>query len=1066
MALRFTRPDSLKARITFATLGIFVLGIWTLAFFTGRMLREDMQRLLGDQQFATASLVAGEIDEDVTYRLSTLERFAANVHPALLGNAAELQSRLESFPVLQGLFNGGIFITRLDGTAIVAVPPSSGRTGVNYMDRDYLIAALREGRSAIGKPVIGRMARAPAFAMSAPIRDARGKVTGAIVGITDLSNSNFLSRITEGRYGKTGSLLLVSPKDRMIVTASDKTRIMQALPDPGAIPIIDLALQGEEGSTVLVNPAGVEVLSSSKRVAAADWLVVVSVPTAEVFAPVDLMQQRMLFGIVLLTLLVGGLTWLMISWMLKRQFSPMLAATGVLDSLSATQEIPPFLPVTGHDEIGKLIGGFNRLLETLAKREAALRESGLLLQESQNIAGLGSYSLDVTNGNWQSSEVLDKLFGIDATYPRSVDGWEDLIHPDERAMMDAYFKSEVVGQGRAFDKTYRIIRRNDRAERWVHGLGRLELDGDGRPLRMRGTILDVTERKRAETALRQSEERMKIFFDNVPVGICISSREGKYVYVNPALPRMLGYSSAEELIETARRTSIAETLYEEPAQRDAIIQKLERGGDRWCTLEHRYRRKDGQVIDTILSCGEEFDPVTGEHLLYGIVTDISERKVAEGRIEELAFFDQLTMLPNRTLLQDRMQQAFAASSRSGGYGALLFIDLDNFKTLNDTLGHDIGDELLKQAAQRLRLCVRDGDSVARLGGDEFVVVLVGLSLNAGEAATAVEAVAEKILVSLRQPYQLANAYHQTSASIGISLFKGDGTSIDELMKQADLAMYKSKEAGRNTLRFFDPTLESAVKERAALEGDLKRAVDEGQFLLHYQAQVTGKGQLTGAEVLLRWQHPRRGMVAPGQFIPLAEETGLILGVGKWVLETACAQLVAWAQRPEMEHLTVAVNVSAIQFRQPDFVDQVVAILAVSGANPQRLKLELTESLLIANIQDVIEKMHALKAKGVSFALDDFGTGYSSLSYLKRLPLDQLKIDQSFVRDVMTDPNDAAIARTVVALAHSLGLNVIAEGVETETQRDFLAGSGCHAYQGYFFSRPLPIEGFERLAQRA
>ena len=394
-----------------------------------------------------------------------------------------------------------------------------------------------------------------------------------------------------------------------------------------------------------------------------------------------------------------------------------------------------------------------------------------------------------------------------------------------------------------------------------------------------------------------------------------------------------------------------------------------------------------------------------------------------------------------------------------------YIDLDHFKTLNDTQGHDQGDLLLQQVAQRLVGCVRSGDTVARLGGDEFVVVLGNLNENLQDAATQTKAVGEEILAALAHLYPLGGVDHRSTASIGATLFCGLETPIDDLLKQADLAMYKSKESGRNALHFFDPAMQTVVLERAALETGLRRAIQEEQFALHYQAQVVGEGRVTGAEVLLRWQHPERGMVSPAEFIPLAEETGLILPLGRWVLETACTQLANWADQPALAALTVSVNVSAHQFRQPDFVAQVLDVLQRSGANPQRLKLELTESLLVANVTEVIEKMCALKAKGVGFSLDDFGTGYSSLSYLKRLPLDQLKIDQSFVRDVLSDPNDASIVRTIIALAKNLGLGVIAEGVETDLQRDFLASAGCHAYQGYLFSRPLPVGGFEALARQ-
>jgi diguanylate cyclase (GGDEF)-like protein/PAS domain S-box-containing protein len=473
------------------------------------------------------------------------------------------------------------------------------------------------------------------------------------------------------------------------------------------------------------------------------------------------------------------------------------------------------------------------------------------------------------------------------------------------------------------------------------------------------------------------------------------------------------------------------------------------------------RRKNGEIFPGWLTITAVVGGDGNITHYVGTLTDITARKAAEEKIELLAFYDPLTCLPNRRLLIDRLQQALVSSSRSGLSGALLFIDLDNFKTLNDTLGHDIGDQLLKKVAERLTASVREGDTVSRLGGDEFVVMLEDLSANAEEAATLAESVGEKILAALGHTYHLAGREHSSTPSIGVTLFAGQRESVDELLKRADLAMYQAKAAGRNTLRFFDPDMQAAVTARAVMEADLRQGLQNNEYFLHYQPQVDVHGRMTGAEALLRWQHPRRGLVPPAEFIPLAEETGLILPIGHWVLSTACTQLLAWASRPEMAHLTLAVNVSARQFRHPDFVEQVLAVLDYTGANPQKLKLELTESLLLDDVEDIIAKMTALKAHGVGFSLDDFGTGYSSLSYLKRLPLDQLKIDQSFVRDVLTDPDDAAIARTIVALAQSLRLDVIAEGVETEEQRDFLERNGCHAYQGYLFSRPLPLEAFER-----
>lgn len=444
--------------------------------------------------------------------------------------------------------------------------------------------------------------------------------------------------------------------------------------------------------------------------------------------------------------------------------------------------------------------------------------------------------------------------------------------------------------------------------------------------------------------------------------------------------------------------------------------------------------------------------------------DITEYKRAEEEIQYLAFYDPLTGLPNRQLLQDRLRQAMATGSRNDRHGGLLLIDLDNFKAVNDTLGHDIGDLLLQKVAQRLTTCVRESDTISRLGGDEFVVMLADLSQNPIEAAAQAETVGEKLLATLNEPYQLAEHEYHSTPSIGITLFKGYENTLDELLKWIDLAMYQAKAAGRNTLRFFDPEMQAVMSARVELETDLRRALQENEFVLYYQPQINHDGSVTGAEALVRWQHPLRGLVLPDEFIPLSEDTGLILPLGRQILEAACRQLVIWASQPLTAGLNLAVNVSARQFHHPDYVDQVLTVLDQTGANPRNLMLELTESVLIEDIDDTISKMTALKAKGVWFSLDDFGTGYSSLVYLKRLPLSLLKIDQSFVRDVLADRNDATIVHAIIALSQNLGMEVIAEGVETEAQRDFLLQNGCRAYQGYLFAPALPIEQFEQYMQ--
>lgn len=543
-------------------------------------------------------------------------------------------------------------------------------------------------------------------------------------------------------------------------------------------------------------------------------------------------------------------------------------------------------------------------------------------------------------------------------------------------------------------------------------------------------------------------------------GMVITDAQSTILRVNQTFCDMTGYSAAEAVGQTPR---ILKSGRQDAAFYRAMWDEIGRSGT-W-QGEVWNRHKDGRVFPAWLSI-TAVRSAAGEVTHYvGACVDITARKQAEEEIRLLAFYDPLTGLPNRRLQHDRLQRAVMASARSGQYGALLFIDLDNFKTLNDTLGHALGDQLLLQVAGRLSACVRQGDTVARLGGDEFVVIVENLDAQAGVAATQALRLGEKIRASLNQQYDLAGQSWHSTPSIGVTLFGTSPVTVDELMKQADLAMYQAKSSGRNAVHFFNQEMQRVVTARVELDARMREALREKQFVLHYQPQVDDAGRVVGAEALVRWQHPQQGMVSPAEFIPAAEESGLIVPLGRWVLETACRQLEEWSRQPAMQSLVVAVNISARQFGHSGFVDMVATTLASSGADPQRLKLELTESLLLDNLEDTILKMSTLKALGLRFALDDFGTGYSSLSYLKRLPLDQLKIDQSFVRDVLSDANDAAIARTVLALGQNLDLEVIAEGVETEAQREFLARHGCLFYQGYLFGRPMPAAELTALVRQ-
>jgi diguanylate cyclase (GGDEF)-like protein/PAS domain S-box-containing protein len=563
------------------------------------------------------------------------------------------------------------------------------------------------------------------------------------------------------------------------------------------------------------------------------------------------------------------------------------------------------------------------------------------------------------------------------------------------------------------------------------------------------------------TGLLSERNLMTQVFASSYSGVMITDAEVRIIEINPAFTRITGYALDE--VSGKSPHVLASGQHDHLFYQDMWDDLRNKGhwqGEVW------NRRKNGDIYPEWLSINPVRDKAGQLTNYVGMFSDISQRKEAEAQIHQLAFYDSLTQLPNRRLLMAHLPKTFATSTRSGLHGAVMFLDLDHFKTLNDTKGHDIGDLLLIEVAKRLTSCVRDGDMVARLGGDEFIVVLESLSSNDTEAAAQAELVAEKIHHSLNQPFLLNEYTHFTTPSIGIVLFRGNQDSLDNLLKHADTAMYQAKTDGRNAIRFYDPAMQATIEARANLEDALRQAIRNDEFRLYFQIQMDNRHRATGSEVLLRWEHPEQGLVSPLQFIPLAEETGLIVPIGLWVLTTACEQLKKWQHDEAMCNLSLAVNVSAKQFRQADFVTQVKNILGGTGASPSHLKLELTESTVLENIDDTIAKMRELKQIGVSFSMDDFGTGYSSLQYLKCLPLDQIKIDQSFVRDITTDQNDAAIVQAIIAMTRALGLNVIAEGVETDAQRKFLDTHGCHDFQGYLFGKPLPLEQFELLARQA
>ena len=690
----------------------------------------------------------------------------------------------------------------------------------------------------------------------------------------------------------------------------------------------------------------------------------------------------------------------------------------------------------------------------LEMQNEALRQAHIEMEESRDryvnlfdFAPVGYLTLSRDEVITEANLVAAALLRV----PRSKvnqRSFEQFIAPQDQANWRRHIAAAWQGQANLTLNCELRLRRSD-ASLFPAQLQCVVMDMAGRTPVMRVAFTDITERRQAE-----EERRIAAIAFESQEGMIVTDANGVIIRVNHAFTELSGYSAAEAVGKTP---ALLRSGRHDKAFYRNMWQALK--ATRYWQGEVWNRRKNGQLYVAWLTISAVTTPEGGVSHYVGAFSDTTEKSEAAAEIHRLAFFDPLTHLPNRRLLQDRLGHALAAISRNGLYGAILFLDLDNFKTLNDTRGHDVGDLLLVEVAQRVRAGLREGDTVARLGGDEFIMILEGLSAEAEEAALLAKQIGEKLAETIAQPFDLGGAEFHCTTSIGARLM-GAHDTVEELLKHADLALYQAKTAGRNAVRFYDPSMQAALDRRSTLENELRHAIKRGEFTLNYQPQFDHLHRLIGAEALLRWQHPRDGLIAPAEFIPVSEQTSIILPIGNWVLETACAQLAAWSHGEGTRGLMLGVNVSARQFRQPDFVDQVRNVLDSSHANPELLTLELTESMVLGDVADTIRKITALKQLGIHFSLDDFGTGFSSFSCLTRLSLDQLKIDKSFVVNLPGNGADAAIVTAIITMARSLGLNIIAEGVETEMQRAFLDSQGCHAYQGHLFSRPLTGEAFE------
>ena len=1162
MRARVFPRHSLTTKITLSTLAIFLSGLWALSFLASQILRGDIEDLLGKQQFSTASFMAAEIDASLKERLRALSTVGGVLAPVMAGSERSLQTFFDDRHALAGLFSGGLYVTRADGTVIVDVPDTRVRVGLNYAATQHVAAALA-GTPTISAAFFDKTMGAPVVVIVVPIKDRSGRVVGTFAGVTDLTKPNFLDTIAGNRYARTGGYLLIDPQTRLIVTSTNRRLIMKQVVPAGSHTAIDRFMAGNEGSATHVNPVGIEMLSSAKRVPTAGWYVVAELPTDEAFAPIVSLQRQMWLATVLMALVAGALTW----WLLRRNLAPLLATVDHLATISEASQPLQALPIVSDDEIGKLIGGFNHLLAVLGKRDAALRENEERLISTQRHARIGYWEMHSDGERFSWSAQVYELLGLPHDLPAGPQTLARIATPADVAAIFGALRASLES-GEETLSEFCIRRYDDGTTRWMDLRGKAQLCADGSK-KMVGFIQDVSERRKSEESLHSSNERYRVIFQNNLDFITINRlSDGMFVDVNQAYLDTVGYRY-EEIVG---HTSLELNIWADRSERKIFADTLQREL-RVVNYETRFRKKDGTLIWGLMSASVlELD---GTRCIHSVIRDITERKLAEEKLHlaasvfsharegimitaangaivdtndaftritgyaraevlgktprllasgrhdaafyagmsqalsetgywygeiwnrrksgevyaalqtistvhdeqgharhfvalfsditglkehenqlaHMAHFDVLTQLPNRALLADRLHQAMANAHRHKQRLAVVYLDLDGFKAINDGYGHQVGDQVLMALAARMKLSLREGDTLARLGGDEFVAVLLDLA----DVDASVPMLA-RLLSAAGEPLQIDELTLQVSASLGVTFYpQHDEADADQLLRQADQAMYQAKLAGKNRYHFFDAEQDRSLRGHHESIERIRCALSAGEFELYYQPKVNMRsGAVIGVEALIRWRHPDKGLLPPNVFLPVVEDHALAVAIGEWVLASALAQIERW--RAAGLDIPISVNVGARQLQQLDFIERLYALLASHPAvRPGDLGLEILETSALEDLARVSQIIEACRAIGVSFALDDFGTGYSSLTYLKRLKVDQLKIDRSFVHDMLDDPDDLAILEGILGLATAFGHETIAEGVETVAHGTMLLQLGCELAQGYCIALPMAAE---------
>jgi diguanylate cyclase (GGDEF)-like protein/PAS domain S-box-containing protein len=1195
---------SLKLKVTFFTLALFLLSIGVITWQFSAHLREELEVSLSQQQFSEVTFVAERIDSAVRLRVDSLSLIAHSITPQMLAHHEQLSAFLAERKAIYKLCTLGAVVIAKDGLGIADYPEAEGRGRADFSQRDFFLQIMATGKPAISKPGNGRFVKDPRLVIAVPIFDKNNQIIGVFAGIVSLSDDSLLSDFDIHSHPNTSGYLVISPRDNLFVAASDKSRILQPLPAPGINKMHDRYMQGFEGSGIAVNSFGVEELSSAKQIPSAGWFVVGVMPTFQAFARITHIRNEAILVAGLVCLLVLPLLWLF----LRHELSPLQRSVERIQNLTGNKLLDP-IPLEGSPEIRRMQTSFNQLQNQIARDEALLREnealyhamfenntaikwlidpaSGAIIDANPAAAAFYGWSIEQLRGmnitdintlpadqireemarasaegrkffrfkhrlasgeirdvevhsahvNFRGnallysiindvterelalrreklrSAVLESLAHGEATgdilnsiiqlveaeqpdtlcaimqidkegkhlllsaapslppvYQEALHGMQIDAGTGSCSLAAASGKRTVIAdiQAHPFLPEFKSMAyRLKIAACWTEpilsstgqmlGTFSIYRHHTGAPdaeqiklIEQTGKLVAITlERKLDEESLRLSAS----VFQSSPEAIVITNDRNRIVAVNPAFTQITQYRPAEVIGRDPKLLSSGNQgaeFYKEMWQSITTTGKW-RG-------EILNRRKNGEVYTEWLNISTVYNENHQVEQRIAIFSDITEKKRTEAIIWQQANFDTLTGLPNRRLFHDRLAQEIKRAERENTPVALMFIDLDHFKEVNDTLGHEAGDFLLQDAARRVAKCIRDSDTLARLGGDEFTVVLPGLT-----DTERLESIADTIIHALSTPFHVGESTVYVSASIGITIFPEDAADVSSLLKNADQAMYVAKSKGRNQFSYFTASMQEAAHMRLQLSNDLRGALDAGQLEVYYQPIIEfATGHVSKAEALIRWHHPTLGMVSPAVFIPLAEDIGMINSIGDWVFQQSALQALKWNLNKEahLHSIQISVNKSPRQFVAGKLNLDIVEWLRKLALPPACIVMEITEGLLMDDRAEVKDTLLAYRDAGIQVSLDDFGTGYSAMSYLQRFDIDYIKIDQSFVRNMVNSSGDQAIVEAIVVMAHKLGMKVIAEGVETEQQRDILAAAGCDYGQGYLFARPMPASQFE------